>query len=418
MRRRGRGEPPDPRSGAGAGLKPVAPWRHPLVAFGSVSFAYYGYAGLFGTYAPLWWHSLGLGTMAIGAITALQSSTRLWSPYAWAWLADHSERRAGWLRAAAVLSGVSALALCWGPARVAWIAGATLALSVCTAAVTPINEAALTGWVSRGDTLDAGRYGRVRVWGSIGFIVAVLAGGAVLQAIGEGWFPVLVATAVATMGVAVWRLPFLPEDAGVARVTVAVWPVLRTPSLGWFFAGVFLTVLAHTSLYAFFSLYLVTLGYGQAEIGVFWTIGVAAEVGWFWFQGRWVARRRDHAWLTLAAIVAALRFAALAAYGTVPTVLVLSQCTHAVTFAAQHSACVAIINRHFPGRLRGRGMALYTVLGYGASGVVGGLAGGALSQACGLAAVFWAASACACLAALCSRRADVLQRRIAGRIPD
>ena len=75
------------------------------------------------------------------------------------------------------------------------------------------------------------------------------------------------------------------------------------------------------------------------------------------------------------------------------------------------SACIAVINRHFPGRLRGRGQALYTVLGYGASGVIGGVAGGALSQAFGFAAVFWAASGAAALAALCCWRALVLERQ-------
>ena len=83
---------------------------------------------------------------------------------------------------------------------------------------------------------------------------------------------------------------------------------------------------------------------------------------------------------------------------------------HALTFAAQHSACIAVITRHFPGRLRGRGQALYAVLGYGASGVIGGIAGGALSQTLGFPAVFWSASAAALAAAWCGRRALLSER--------
>ena len=109
--------------------------------------------------------------------------------------------------------------------------------------------------------------------------------------------------------------------------------------------------------------------------------------------------------------VAALRFTAIAAFGSVPIVLLLVQCTHALTFAAQHSSCIGVINRHFPGRLRGRGQALYTVLGYGASGVIGGLAGGAVSEVYGFAAVFWGASIAAAIGMLCSARAWGLDRR-------
>ena len=74
-------------------MRGTAPSRSALFAFSSVSFAYFSYAGLFGTYAPLWFQSLGFSTFAIGVLASLQSSTRLFSPYAWGWLADHSGRR-------------------------------------------------------------------------------------------------------------------------------------------------------------------------------------------------------------------------------------------------------------------------------------------------------------------------------------
>jgi len=210
--------------------------------------------------------------------------------------------------------------------------------------------------------------------------------------------------------VAALRLPAVRETAHASDVAPGALTVLREPLVAWFFAGVFFTVLAHTSLYAFFSLYLVSLGYSKAAVGLVWAAGVAAEVTWFWFQGRWLGRLSTHAWLILAAAVTALRFALVAAFGDVPWLLVLLQCTHALTFAAQHSSCIAVINRHFPGRLRGRGQALYTVLGYGASGVIGGLAGGALSEALGFAALFWGASAAGLVAVLCSVRAWRLAR--------
>jgi PPP family 3-phenylpropionic acid transporter len=187
-----------------------------------------------------------------------------------------------------------------------------------------------------------------------------------------------------------------------------IWEVLRQPTVAWFFAGVFLTVLAHTSLYVFFSLYLASLGYGERAIGLLWAVSVAVEIAFFWTQGRWFARWNARAWLIAAAGVSVLRFGAMAAFAGSPGVLVFAQMLHAVTFAAHHAACIALIDRHFPGALRGRGQALYTTLGYGVSGVLGGLLGGVLSERFGFSAVFAAAAAVSVAALGCSWRSRVL----------
>ena len=380
-----------------------APSKRALFAFSAVSFAYFSYAGLFGTYAPLWFQSLGFSTLAIGALASLQSATRLFSPYAWGWVADHTGQRTRLLRIAVAFALASAIGFFVSPVY-GWIAAVTLALHTCTAGVIPISEAALAHFVSHGETLNVGRYGRVRVWGSIGFILAVIGSGVALQALGVQAFPWLVLALLSFLLIAALRLPVVAEAAHGSEAAPGALAVLRQPGVAWFFAGVFFTVLAHTSLYAFLSLYLVSLGYSKSAVGLIWALGVAAEVAWFWFQGHWLSRLSLQGWLLLAAAVSVLRFAVIAAFGATPWVLVLAQLTHAVTFAAQHSSCIGMINRHFPGRLRGRGQALYTVLGYGASGVIGGLAGGGLSEAFGFAAVFWAASAAAGVAVLCCWR--------------
>ncbi|MGH8796348.1 MAG: MFS transporter, partial [Caldimonas sp.] len=364
----------------------------------------------FSTYAPLWFRSLGYSTLAIGVLASVQSATRVLSPYVWGWVADHTGRRAQLLRAAVALSLACAFGFLVTPSY-AWVVGVTAALFVCTAGVIPISEASLAHLVSRGAALDAARYGRVRVWGSVGFILTVSVAGFALQWLGVARFPLLVIALLALLLWAAVRLPALPEAAHHGSAAGAM-AVLRQPAVAWFFGGVFLTVLAHTSLYAFFSLYLDTLGYSRSAVGLVWAVGVLAEVLWFWFQGVWIGRLSMQGWLILAALASVLRFAAVAAFGMHPWPLVLTQCLHAFTFAAQHTACIAVINRHFPGRLRGRGQALYTVLGYGVSGVIGGVGGGALSQAYGFPAVFWAASGAALAATYCCVRAWKLEQRL------
>lgn len=383
--------------------------RPTVVPFAAVSCTYFAYAGLFGTYAPLWFQSLGYTTFAIGVLTSLQSATRLFSPYAWGWIADHTGRRERLLRIAAGAALLASTGF-FVAADYAWIATVTVVLFVCTAGVIPISEASLALRVSSGGKLDVARYGRVRMWGSVGFIVAVTASGFALQAAGVGRFPWFASGLLGLLALAAWRLPATLDMAPAPERATGALAVLREPVVAWFFAGVFLTVLAHTSLYAFYSLYLASLGYDKGAIGLLWTVGVVVEVAWFFFQGRWIHRLSMHGWLLVAALASALRFAAIAAFSDSAAVLVVAQCLHALTFAAQHSACIAVITRHFPGRLRGRGQALYTVLGYGASGVIGGVVGGALSETLGFAAVFWAASGVALAAALCCRRALLLDR--------
>jgi PPP family 3-phenylpropionic acid transporter len=177
-----------------------------------------------------------------------------------------------------------------------------------------------------------------------------------------------------------------------------------------------LTVLAHSSLYAFFSLFLDQRGYGKAAVGSMWAVAVAAEIVFFAVAGRHFARIDPYRWLLWAALATALRFALTAAFGHLPALLVLLQLTHALTFAAQHMACTSLIASYFPDRLRARGSALYSTLGYGVPGVVGGIGGGWLSQAAGLAAVFWAASVAGLAAAACCRMAARADSAAAARL--
>jgi PPP family 3-phenylpropionic acid transporter len=186
-----------------------------------------------------------------------------------------------------------------------------------------------------------------------------------------------------------------------------VLPLLRQPAVAWFLASVFFTVLAHTSVYAFLSLFLVHGGYGRQAVGLLWAVSVAVEILFFRLQGRWFNRLSPHGWLAAAAIVTVARFAAMAVGGAQAGLLVLAQLTHAVTFAAHHAACIALVSRHFPGRLRGRGQALYSALGYGLSGLVGGVGGGWLVDRHGFGALY----AVAALAGLLALGCVVLARR-------
>ena len=376
-----------------------------LGRFGALTFTYFAAVGLFNPYAPLWFQSLGFSTLVIGSIASLQSWTRIVAPYAWSWIGDHSGRRAELIRLAALGALLSALGLLGVRAAVP-VALVTAMLFLANSGVVPLYEAMLAHLLHTPDGgIDVKRYGRVRVWGSVGFIIAVTTFGLLLERYGIGVFPAFVAAMNALLLVAALRLPATREDAVHDEPAPPVLPLLRRPEVAWFFASIFFTVLAHTSLYAFFSLYLVALGYGKGAVGALWAVSVVVEILFFWTQGRWFPKLTPHRWLEVVAGVTAGRFAATALMGAWAPVLVLAQLSHAITFAAHHAACIALVHRLFPGRLRGRGQALYTTLGYGLSGVLGGVGGGWVISHFGFAAVFWAAAVCALVAWVCARMA-------------
>ncbi len=383
----------------------------PLGRFGALTFTYFAAVGLFNPYAPLWFQSLGFSTLAIGVIASLQSWTRVVAPYAWSWGGDHSGRRAELIRLAALGALLAALALLALPhlpplgsgQLLLLVSLITVLLFVANSGVVPLYEAMLAHLLQTPEGgMDAKRYGRVRVWGSVGFMAAVTVFGALLERFGIGVFPAFVAAMNLLLLAAAFRLPATREDAVHDEAAPAALPVLKRPDVAWFFASIFFTVLAHTSLYAFFSLYLVSLGYGKSAVGALWAVSVVVEIVFFWTQGRWFPRLTPHRWLQVVALVTAGRFVATAWGGAWAPVLLLAQLTHAVTFAAHHAACISLIQRYFPDRLRGRGQALYTTLGYGLSGVLGGVGGGWIISHWGFATVFWAAALCGVLAWCCA----------------
>jgi MFS transporter, PPP family, 3-phenylpropionic acid transporter len=383
-----------------------------LAPYGLLSCAYFASIGLFNPYAPLWFQSLGYSAFMIGVMGSLHSWTRIATPYAWGWVGDHwghGAHRSRLLRIASVVALLASCLLVLQPSP-GWMIVVVLLLFVGNAAIVPISETLLAQRLATASGLDVGRYGRVRVWGSLGFLVAVMSFGALLQGLGLVSFAWLMVAMGVLLCVAAFNVPVAAAHthATTQQPGARVAEVLRRPEVAWFFASIFFTVLAHTSLYVYLSLYLVELGFGKAAVGALWAVSVAVEIVFFWTQGSWFHRFTPHQWLMAAAGLCVLRFAAMATLGGSGVLLVLTQSLHAVTFAAHHAACITLVDRHFPGRLRGRGQALYGVLGYGLSGVLGALAGGAITQRFGYASVFAAAAGVSVLAVVCvvmSRRA-------------
>jgi len=389
--------------------------RRQLVPFAALSASYFAHIGFFNPYLPLWLQDLGFSILAISLLTSVQAATRLFAPYGWGALSDHTGERVKLLRYGATVALVASLGL-WmnfdSSYGVWWLTAVLLVMFTHTSSMMPMSEAAMAHLISQGGAFDARRYGRVRLWGSLGFLATVLAAGAWFEHFGMKHFPAWTFLSLLAVTVSVWLLPDLKEAVSTHGQKIPVWPILRQRAVLWFFASAFFHVLAHIGVYVFFSLYLDSIGYSKTMIGVLWAFSVIVEIGWFYTQGRWLPRLSLTAWLIVCSAAMALRMGITAVWPGVLVLLLFAQALHALTFATHHTVCIALLSHHFPGRLRGRGQALYVVVAYGLPGVLGGLVGGLLSSAFGLVSVYWACTVVSLMATGCAFGAWRLQRSL------
>ena len=375
--------------------------RRQLAPFAALSASYFAHIGFFNPYLPLWLQELGLSILAISVLVSVQAATRLFAPYGWGWLSDRTGERIQLMRYSACAALLASTGL-WWDGGVNWLFGVLLFMFINTSAMMPMSEAAMAHLVTQDGVFNARRYGRIRLWGSVGFLVTVIVAGVFFERAGMHHFPAWTVATMLAVTISVFCLPDLKEAIPAHALRVNVMPVLRQRAVQWFFASVFLHVLSHIGIYVFFSLYLDSLGYSKSMIGLLWALSVVVEIGWFFTQSRWLPRMSLPAWLVLCSVAMVLRMGLTASSAQVLVLLLLAQALHALTFATHHTVCIALLSQHFSGGLRGRGQALYTVIGYGFPGVIGGLAGGMLSTHYGLASVYWASMVISALAVACA----------------
>ncbi|HXZ50909.1 MAG TPA: MFS transporter [Burkholderiales bacterium] len=333
-------------------------------------FAHFAYAGAFMAYFPLYLAERGLDAGRIAVVLALPQMARVFAPGLWGLVADRwrAQRAVVVLSCSALAAGLALLPVAHG---FAGIAALIALMSVLSAGAMPLVEAITLASLAG----QSGRYGPIRLWGSFGFIGAVLGAGAWLDAAAVRLLPavllglalVALAAALALPGAST-HAPAPADEGDRGR--------FANGSVRALLAAGFCMAVAHGALYAFFSLQLEHLGYSGKAIGALWTLGVLAEIGVFLYLPAIFRRFALSTILQASLLAAVLRFLAIAWAAEHVAVLILAQLLHAATFGAFHSASVAAVYRLFPRSAQARGQALFSSLSYGAGSAVGTLLAG------------------------------------------
>lgn len=373
--------PPGPRLIVGRLPLPVT-WR--LAGFYAAAFLT---IGVFMPFWPPFLEDRGLGPEEIGFLLGLATASKvLGSPF-FAHLSDRfgSRRR--------LMIGIALAALA---AFVFYAEATTFETLMLGAIFTGLTFPALLP-LGENTTLMAARikhfdYGRVRLWGSIAFIIASSAGGLWVDHAGVVAIPWLVIGGMALLVISCLMIPDI-------RVTPARqgWRSFRgllgnrTFVLFMLTAG--LIQCSHAAFYGFSTLHWRAAGLSESTIGLLWAESVAAEVVLFSFSGAIVRRVGITRLFAYAAIIGVVRWSVTAA-GTDLMVLALVQALHAATFGATHLAAMHFIQRAIPESVSATAQGLYSAIVMGLMLAITMAATGALYAAIGGGAFFAMAVMC------------------------
>lgn len=365
-------------------MQPVPYWR--------LSGFYFFYFAVLGGLVPYWslyLRHLEFTAPEIGFLTAIVLATKMVAPNLWGWLADHTGQRVRIIRLGAFLAAVFFLGIFIHQGFV-WFALVIGLYTFFWNAILPQYEVLTLASL-------AGRYqyySLIRLWGSVGFIAAVVLLGMGLDWLSIVWLP----HALAIMLAGIWLCsltvragqvpPRTRRRGGFARI-------LRQPVVLVFFACCFLMQLGHGPYYTFFSIYLQQHGVSASTTGWLWALGVVAEVLLFLVMHRLMPALGLRRLFLISLGLAALRWLLIGFFVDCLPVLLLAQCLHAASFGSFHAVAIELVRRFFAEGYQGQGQALYSALSFGAGGAVGAAASGLIWDSSPLLAFVMASVACA-----------------------
>ncbi|QNH03914.1 MFS transporter [Pseudomonas sp. B11D7D] len=372
-------------------------WARTALPYWRLSGFYFFYFALLGGTAPflaLYFDHLGFSPARIGELIAIPMLMRCLAPNLWGWLGDHTGQRLLIVRFGALCTLVCFAGIFFSQSY-AWLALIMATHAFFWHAVLPQFEVITLAHLRE----QAARYSQIRLWGSIGFIVAVVGLGLLFEWLSLDAYPAALLVIMAGIVVSSFWVPNAQpvlrpstlESEGFVRQ-------LRRPGILAFYLSVGLMQLSNGPYYTFLTLHLEGVGYSRGAIGLFWALGVVAEILLFLIMARLLQRYSLRAVLLASFLITAVRWLLLGSLAQYLPVLLLAQCMHAATFGAFHAACIHFVQRGFSDRQQGQAQALYVSLA-GIGGALGALYAGYSWKSLGPAWTFAIASLVALLAA-------------------
>ena len=361
------------------------------VPYWRLSGFYFFYFATLGGFLPYWSLYLkddGFNPIEIGELSALLVGTKIIAPNLWGWIADHTGKSLRIIRLASFFAALFFAGFLFAE-HYFWFAWITIAFSFFWNAVLPQFEAVTLFHLKN----EPHRYSQIRLWGSIGFIVAVLGIGALLDSQPVAILPCVITALLVSSW---WATLITPEAKAISHgpALVGMLKILKKPEVLAFFTVNILLQIAHAPYYVFYSIYLKHYHYSTAVTGLLWALGVLAEIILFLYVRRLLKRFSLRVILLLSLVLATGRWLIIGWFPDYLGLLIIAQLLHAATFGGAHVVAIHLVHLYFGGQHQGKGQALYSSLSFGLGGMLGSLYSGYYWDSLGSRFVYSMAAIC------------------------
>lgn len=356
---------------------------------------YFCYFAILGALLPFWSLYLqdrGFNPGEIGELSALLVATRIVAPHLWGWLADRSGRRLQLVRLTTLLAALLFAGFLL-PASFLHYALVTLAFSFFWNAALPQFEAATLAHLKACPQ----RYSRIRLWGSVGFICAVLGIGHFLDLFSIAWLPAIVLAMLTLNWLVALSVPETPATPG-RQAAASLWGILRRREVMAFFAVYLLLQIAHGPYYVFYTVYLTQHGHAAGMVSMLWALAVCAEILMFLGFAHLLRLFSPRMLLLASLALSTLRWLVIARQAESLPLLAAAQLLHAASFGVTHVVAMQLLHQYFGDQHLGKAQAFYSSVSFGIGGMLGSLYSGYFWDSLGGAAIFTVAAAASALA--------------------
>lgn len=338
----------------------AGPGPQPLIGF---YLLYFGTIGVLMPFLPAYLASLHLTASEIGILLAVNPALAMAAPPLWGRLADRTGRPDRVLSAIALgatLSFAPLLAVERFPAVLLVLSGYAFFASSIT---TVLDSLAIRHVAAQG-----GSYARIRLFGSLGFVLSSTLFG---LSVGEVGRATVLVPLVLMAGYFLWSLRIDPPDpVASVRQPAPGRALVKRRDLALLLAATCVHWIACSPFNVTFPLHVTALGLDPWVIGVSAGLGVAAEIAVMFAYPRFAGRIAPRHLLFVAFAASAARWMGMA-IARQPEALVLLSLLHGLTFGAFYVASIGYLAHRVPKELQATGQALFVSITFGLGGLVG-----------------------------------------------